>query len=85
VLRFINTILYSFSETEHFHRGSRPYGASSRSYRRVIPLNPTGGAAAPPGHPLGVRPIHFAYVTEFSKGRTKLQALVMIYGHSESP
>ena len=38
--------------------------------RRMIPLNPAGERRRPPIHPLGVRPIHFAYVTEFVEGRT---------------
>lgn len=69
VPRFINAISLSLLETEGFHGGLRPYGAPSRSCC-VIPLNPAGGAAAP-ARPLGVRPIHIAYGTEFVKGRAE--------------
>ena len=70
MLRFINAISYSFPETEHFHRGLRPYGAPSRSSSSRDSAEPRRAAAAPPVHPLGVRPIHFAYVTLFVEGRT---------------
>ena len=71
MLRFKNSISYSFTETEHFHRGLCPYSAPSRSCSSRDSAEPRREAAAPPGHPLGVRPIHFAYVTEFMDGRTQ--------------
>ena len=70
VLRFVNAVTHSFPETEHFHRGLRPYGAPSRSCSSRDSAEPRRGAAAPPAHPLGVRPIDFAYVTVFVEGRT---------------
>ncbi len=39
--------------------------------RRKLPLNPAG-RRRPPVHLLGVRPIHFAYVTVFVEGHTWL-------------
>jgi len=70
VLRFVNAATHSFPETEHFHRGLRPYGAPSRSCSSRDPAEPRRGGATPPVHPLGMRPIHFAYVTVFVEGRT---------------
>ncbi len=47
-LRFINAVPYSFRETEHFHRGLRPYGAPSRPSPSQTSAEPRQGAAAPP-------------------------------------
>ena len=75
MLRFTKAISYSLPETEDFHRGSRPYGASSRSGSSRDSAEPRRGAAAPPGHPLDVRPTHFTYVTEFVEGQLTLTGL----------
>jgi hypothetical protein len=70
VLRFVNAATHSFSETEHSHLGLFPYGAPSRSSSSRDSAEPRRGTAAPPSTPPGVRPVHFAYVTVFVKGRT---------------
>jgi len=75
VLRFINAVPYSLPETEHFHRGLRPYGAASRSSSSRDSAEPRRGAVTPPAHPLGVRPINFAYVTGITEGRTSFVQL----------
>ncbi len=61
VLRFVNAATHSFPETEHFHRGLRPYGAPLRSCSSRDSAEPRR-AAAPPRppprrapHPLCIR------------------------------
>jgi hypothetical protein len=66
VLHFVNAATHSFPETEHFHRGLHPHGASSRSCSSQTSPDSHPGGAAPP--------IHFAYVTVFVEGRTRKPA-----------
>jgi len=51
VLRFVNAATHSFPETEHFHRGLRPYGAPSRSCSSRDPAEPRRGGRRPPSTP----------------------------------
>jgi hypothetical protein len=68
VLRFVNAATHCFPGN-----GALPQGAPAPMALHHPPRDSAEsrrGAAAPPVHPLGVRPLPFAYGTVFAEGRT---------------